>query len=349
MRLLVLGGTAFLGRAVARHARDAGHDVTCAARGRGGPPAAGVRFVRVDRAAAGGLAGLAGERFDAVVDVARLPSHVAAAVAALGDRVRHWVYVSTCSVYADDATPNQLAAAAPVLPPAPPGTDLDDADPEGYGRNKLACERAVIGAVGADRAMLCRAGLIVGPEDPSGRFEYWVRRVARGGEVLAPGRPSDPVQLVDVRDLAGWLVQAAATGLAGTYDGMGPPMPRADFLAALAAGARVEPVFTWVDQEFLVEREVRPWMGPRSLPLWLPLPGYAGFLTRDPAPSLAAGLRLRPLPETAADTGAWLAGQPDAVDRCGLTAVDEADVLRQWHGRPRTPAGQDRRRPFPDR
>jgi hypothetical protein len=185
--------------------------------------------------------------------------------------------------------------------------------------------------------MLCRAGLIVGPEDPSGRFEYWVRRVARGGEVLAPGRPSDAVQLVDVRDLAGWLVEAAATGLAGTYDGMGPPMTRADFLAGVAAGTGAQPAFTWVDQEFLGARGVRPWMGPRSLPLWLPLPEYAGFLARDPATALAAGLRARPLPETAADTLAWLAGQPDAVDRCGLAGADEAEVLSRWHAR----AGRD--------
>jgi nucleoside-diphosphate-sugar epimerase len=333
MRLLVLGGTVFLGRAVARHARAAGHDVTCAARGRGGDPVDGVRFVPVDRDAPDGLAALAGERYDAVVDVARLPSHVRAAVADLGARVDHWVFVSTCSVYADNATPGQRAETAPLLPPAPADTDLDDSGAEEYGRNKVACERAVVAAVGADRAMLCRAGLIVGPEDPSGRFEYWVRRMARGGEVLAPGRPADAVQFVDVRDLAAWLVAAAQAGLAGTYDGMGAPMPRADLLAGLADGTGSHPVLTWVDQDFLVARDVQPWAGPRSLPLWLPLPEYAGFLARDVAPALAAGLRTRPVAETARDTLAWLADQPDAVERCGLPAADEAELLRRWRER----------------
>jgi nucleoside-diphosphate-sugar epimerase len=329
MRLLVLGGTVFLGRAVARHAAAAGHDVTCAARGTGGTVADGVRFVRVDRDADGGLDALAGQEFDAVVDVARRQGHVRRALSALHDRVGHWVFVSTCSVYADNATAGQRAATAPLLPPAPAGTDLDDADPEGYGRNKVACERAVIEAVGEDRAFLCRAGLIVGPEDPSGRFEYWVRRVARSGEVLAPGTPADQVQFVDVRDLAAWLVEAAG-GVAGTYDGMGAPMPMVDFLAGVAEGTGARPTFTWVDQDFLVEHGVGPWMGPRSLPLWLPLPAYAGFLTRDVAPALEAGLRTRPVAETARDTLAWLADQPDAVERCGLPAADEADLLRAW-------------------
>jgi nucleoside-diphosphate-sugar epimerase len=330
MRLLVLGGTVFLGRAVARHALAAGHDVTCAARGAGGSVAGGARFVRVDRDAEGGLDALADEEFDAVVDVARRPSHVRGALTALADRVGHWAFVSTCSVYADDATPGQLAATAPLLPPAPPGTDLDESDPEGYGRNKVACERAVVEAVGEDRAFLCRAGLIVGPEDPSGRFEYWVRRTSRGGEVLAPGTPADPVQVVDVRDLAAWLVEAAAGGLAGTYDGSGAPMPMADFLAGVAEGTGARPTFTWVDQDFLVENGVQPWMGPRSLPLWLPLPAYAGFQTRDVGPALRAGLRTRPVAETTRDTLTWLAGQPDAVERCGLPAADEADLLRVW-------------------
>jgi nucleoside-diphosphate-sugar epimerase len=333
MRLLVLGGTVFLGRAVARLARDAGHHVTCAARGHSGEPVDGTRFVRVDRERPDGLAALADERFDAVVDVARRPGQVRAALAALDGRVGHWVFVSTISVYADNATPGQRADSAPLLAAAPPGTDLDDAEPEGYGRNKVACERAVLAAVGEDRAFVCRAGLIVGPEDPSGRFEYWVRRIARAGEVLAPGAPTDAVQLVDVRDLAGWLVAGAEAGLAGTYDGAGAPITRADLLAGLAAGLGTRPDLTWVDQEFLAGREVRPWAGPRSLPLWLPLPEYAGLMSRDVAPARAAGLRTRPVADTARDTGAWLAGQPDAVDRCGLPAAAEAEVLAGWHGR----------------
>jgi nucleoside-diphosphate-sugar epimerase len=335
MRLLVLGGTVFLGRAVARQALAAGHEVTCAARGTSGKPPAGARFVRVDRDAPDGLSALDGERYDAVVDVARLPSHVRSALAGLADRVRHWVFVSTASVYAETATPDLPVDATPLLPPAPPGEDLDDkaGGPEAYGSNKVACEQAITAAVGADRSMLCRAGLVIGPEDGSGRFEYWVRRMARGGQVLAPGTPADRVQFVDVRDLAAWLIHAAQTGLAGTYNGIGAPISRADFLAGVAEGVGGAPALTWVDQEFLVANEVKPWSGERSLPIWLPLPEYAGFMTRDASAALAAGLRPRPLADTAADTLEWLADQPDATARCGLAAADEADVLRRWRDR----------------
>lgn len=336
MRLLVLGGTAFLGRAVARHAISAGHDVTCAARGRSGEPPDGAEFVPVDRDTDDGLAGLAGRHYDAAVDLSRRPSQVRSALAALADRVGHWVYVSTCSVYADHSIPGQRADQTALLPPAPPGEDLDEATggAQAYGSNKLRCEHTVLAAVGAERAFVCRSGLIVGPEDPSGRFEYWVRRVARGGEVLAPGGPDDAVQFIDVRDLARWLVQAAAGRLTGVYDGAAAALPRAAFLVKVAEATGSRPGFTWVDQDFLAGAEVQPWMGERSLPLWLPLPEYAGLMDRDTSPALANGLRPRTLSHTVRDTLAWLADQPDAVDRCGLPAADEAALLARWHERP---------------
>jgi 2'-hydroxyisoflavone reductase len=329
MRVLILGGTAFLGRAVARHARDAGHDVTCAARGLSGSVPDGVRLVGVDRDSPAGLSALDGQRFDAVVDLARRPSHVRRALAELGDRVGHWTFVSTASVYADEATPGQRAGSAPLLPAAPP--EVDDADGEQYGPCKVAGEEAV--ASSGVPAFVCRAGLIVGPEDPSGRFDYWVARLARGGEVLAPGRPDDPVQWIDVRDLAAWLVLAGETGLTGTYDGIGPSVPRSRFLAGVAEGVGVTPQLTWVDQAFLVEQRVQAWMGERSLPMWLPLPDYAGFMARDVSPALQAGLTTRPLADTARDTLEWLRTGPDRVRRVGLAPDDEANVLRRWHER----------------
>jgi nucleoside-diphosphate-sugar epimerase len=335
MRLLVLGGTQFLGRAVAQLASTAGHDVTCAARGVSGEPVEGVRFVVVDRDDPLGLSPLEGEGFDAVVDVTRRPSHARQAVTALGDRVGHWSYVSTCSVYADQATPGQRASAAPLVAPAPP--EVDDptgANQEWYGPCKVSCEQAVREAIGPERSFICRAGLIVGPEDPSDRFPYWVERLARGGEVLAPGSPNDLVQWVDVVDLAGWLVRAAETGLSGTYDGVGAPTRRGTFLAEVAAGVdRPDPALTWVDQSFLEEHDVRPWSGERALPLWLPLPEYAGFMTRDVTDALAAGLVTRPVAETAASTLRWLHSHPNAVRRGGLVPADETDVLREWHAR----------------
>jgi 2'-hydroxyisoflavone reductase len=331
MRLLVLGGTAFLGREVARQARDAGHDVTSAARGDTGPPAEGVRFVKADRDSPTGLSGVDGETFDAVVDVSRRPSHVRNALAELAGRVGHWSFVSTCNVYADDSTPGQRATTAKLVEPAPPA---EEEDPEMYGRAKVTCESLVTAAMGADRAFLCRAGLIVGPEDRSDRFPYWVARMHRGGEVLAPGDPDDAVQFVDVADLAAWLLFAARTGLAGAYDGMGAPMPRGVFLTSMATAlAPAGTTLTWVGQEFLVEQDVRPWSGERALPLWLPLPEYGGFLDRDVTDSLAAGLLTRPIAETARRTLEWMTADPSAVKAGGLAADEEANVLREWHAR----------------
>ncbi len=327
MRLLVLGGTVFLGRAVAAHAVAAGHDVTCVARGTSGEVPAGATLVTADRDAPGGLAGLDGD-FDAVIDVARRPSHVRHAVAALGARVPHWVYVSSCSVYGDQSTPGQRATEAPVLAPLP--LETDDATGENYGPAKVACEQALLDAVGPDRAMLCRAGLIVGPEDPTGRFDYWVARVAEGGEVLAPGTPGDAVQWIDVRDLAAWLVQAAEQRLSGVYDGTGAPIGRGDFLAGIAQGVGATPQVTWVDQEFLAAQGVEPWAGERSLPMWLPLPEGAGFLSRDVTDALAAGLTPRPLADTARDTLAWLATGPTRKPWAGITRDDEAQLLTAW-------------------
>jgi 2'-hydroxyisoflavone reductase len=329
MRVLILGGTVFLGRAVARRARDAGHDVTCAARGLSGAVPDGVRLVRIDRDRPDGLSALDGQQFDAVVDLARRPSHVHRALGALGDRVGHWTFVSTCSVYADQTTPHQRAESAPLLAAASP--ELDDADGEQYGPCKVADEEAVVSS--GVPAFVCRAGLIVGPEDPSGRFDYWVARLARGGEVLAPGRPDDRVQWIDVRDLAAWLVLAAETGLTGTHDGNGAPVPRSQFLAGVAEGVGVTPQLTWVDQDFLTEHRIQPWMGERSLPMWLPLPDYAGFMTRDVTPALRTGLPTRPLIDTARDTLEWLQTGPDRTHRVGLDPDDEADLLRRWHDR----------------
>jgi nucleoside-diphosphate-sugar epimerase len=330
MRLLILGGTAFLGRAVARAALAAGHDVTCAARGTSGEPESGVTFITVDRDDPDGLAPLRDLEFDALLDVSSRPSHVRRAVTELEPRVGHALYVSSCSAYAEWGTPGQRAD-APVHAPAPPEAD-DPTDPETYGPRKVACEQAVVDGFGTDRAFVCRAGLIIGPEDETNRFGYWVSRLAHGGEVLAPGAPDERVQYVDVRDLADWLVRAAETRLAGVYTGTGAPVSREHFLTHVAVGVATPVQLSWVDQEFLLEQGVQPWMGERSLPLWLPLPEYAGFLSRDVSASLDAGLRTRDVAETARDTWAWLrdlATAPGKGD--GLNPDDEAALLEKWH------------------
>jgi 2'-hydroxyisoflavone reductase len=323
VRFLILGGTVFLGRALAVHARAAGHDVTCAARGVSGAPPDGVRFITIDRDRADGCAPLLGERFDAAVDVSRHPGQVRHAVTALRRRIGHWTFVSTVTVYADNRIPGQRADTAPLRAAAPP--DVERGDGDAYGPAKVACERLV----GQD-AFICRPGLVVGPEDPTGRFTYWPVRLARGGEVLAPGTPADLVQCVDVRDLAAWIVRSAEAGLIGTYDAVGAARPMGDFLSECAAAVG-DCTFTWVDRAFLESQGVRRWAGPRSIPLWVPLPEFGGFLTRDASAAHAAGLRIRPLAETARATLAWAQAAGGVVT--GLTAEEEAALLRAWHAR----------------
>ncbi|MET8086819.1 NAD-dependent epimerase/dehydratase family protein [Micromonospora sp. NPDC005237] len=332
MRILILGGTRFFGRAVARLAVAQGHDVTCAARGVSGVVPTGARFVPVDRDDPAALVSLAGDGFDAVVDVTRQVSHARHALAALADHVGHWSFVSTISVYADNTAPGQTAAHAPLLSPAPPDVDAPvGPDHRWYGECKVSIERLVRELMGAQRSFICRAGLIVGAEDPSDRFPYWVRRLANGGEVLAPGRPTDRVQFVDVADLAGWLLHAADARLAGTYDGTGPAMSRADLLTGVAAGLGVaDPHLTWVDQDFLVARDVREWSGERALPLWVRLPEGAGLMDRDARPALDAGLTIRPLSDTVRATVSWMTARPDAVRQGGLDPADEAAILGEW-------------------
>ncbi|MDG4805846.1 NAD-dependent epimerase/dehydratase family protein [Micromonospora sp. WMMD1120] len=332
MRILILGGTQFFGRALARLAVAQGHEVTCAARGVSGVAPAGVRFVPVDRDDPDALRPLADTGFDAVVDVTRQINHARHALAVLADRVAHWSFVSTISVYADHATPGLSTSNTPLLPPAAPDVDGPGPDFSGYGECKVSIEEMVRDRVGEDRSFICRAGLLVGPEDSSGRFPYWVRRLAAGGEVLAPGAPTDRVQFVDAEDLAGWLLHAAAVRLGGTYDGTGPTMSRAEMLAGVAAGLGVaEPLLTWVDQDFLTAHDVREWWGERALPLWVRLPESAGLMDRDVSAAVAAGLVIRPLPDTVRATASWMTAHPDAVRQGGLDPADEAEILRKWH------------------
>jgi 2'-hydroxyisoflavone reductase len=331
MRMLVLGGTVFLSQAIAAEGVSRGHDVTCAARGESGQVPEGARLVRLDRSAAdpdwSALTGQStGQSWDVVVDVARYPSWVRAAVEALGDHTVAWQFVSTCSVYADHTTPGGRADAA-LLPAA--GDDVDESDLTQYGGLKVACEQIVRERVG-EAALVARPGLIVGPGDPTGRFTYWPHRMAESATVVAPGEPGESVQMVDVRDLAHWLVLAAENGLRGTFDTIAPPTTRGEMLAAVAAGVDADPDLIWVPQEFLLEHDVEPWMGDRSLPLWLPLPDYAGLMARDVSTTVAAGLAVRPLEDTARDTLAWLRANPDATVT-GLTAEEHRDLLHRWY------------------
>jgi nucleoside-diphosphate-sugar epimerase len=328
MRLLVLGGTVFLSKAVAATAVARGHDVTCAARGTSGAVPAGATLVTVDRDAPDGLAPLAGAEFDAVVDVAAISyPWVADALAMFGERARHWTFVSTINVYADDATTGQRPG-APLVEPVRDGGERGDAR---YGAIKVASEDAVREAMG-DRAFVVRPGLITGPDDTSDRFGYWPARFSRGGRAVVPDSPDQPIQHVDVRDLAEWIVTAAEQGITGTYDGVGPVGPLGDTLreiAGLVACPDLELVP--VAPDVLEAAGVGIWGGPKSLPLWVSPPVW-GLPSHDAAPSLAAGLRIRPLADTVA--AALATERALGVDRerkSGLSAEQEAEVLAGLH------------------
>ncbi|WP_158889483.1 NAD-dependent epimerase/dehydratase family protein [Amycolatopsis anabasis] len=323
MRILVLGGTIFLSRAVAAEALRRGHEVVCAARGDSGAVPGGARLVRVDRDRPDGLEPLRGERFDAVVDVAKMSvTWVREAVRVLGESAAHWTFVSSVSVYADHGTPG----ATDTLPPLEdePGAEVTS---ERYGSVKVASELAVREALG-DRAFIVRAGLITGPDDRSDRFGYWPARFSRGGRVAVPDTPEQPAQHIDVRDLAAWILDAAEHRVHGTFDAIGPSVPLSAMLGAIAeavAPRDTEPVRVPVTD--LEEAGVSPWSGPRSLPLWLP-PSHQAMMSRDAAPALAAGLKVRPVADTALDALEYERGLGlDRVRQAGLSAAEEAELL----------------------
>lgn len=324
VKILVLGGSVFLSKAVAVDALARGHEVTCATRGTSGSVPEGATFTPWDRYD-DVPDELAAASYDAVVDVGRIPSWVRKGVAAWPDA--HWVFVSTVNVYADDSIPNGRPGTVPLREPQPEDRDLKN-DPESYGPMKVACEQIV--RDGAASWTVIRPGLIVGPEDPTGRFTYWPVRLAEGGAALAGGLPEDLMQVIDARDLAAWIVTCAEQRTTGDYDGVGEVLPIRDLIAQVAVGVNSDATLTWVPQEFLAEQGVEPWMGPESLPLWLPRPEYDGLGSHDPAPSYAAGLVLRPLADTARDTLAWQRATPDAVVS-GMSRDKEAAVLAAWH------------------
>lgn len=332
MKLLVLGGTAFLGREVARAGLSAGHDVTCVARGSSGSVADGARLVRADRTG-DGLGGVEDEHWDAVVDVARDPGQVARAVAVLRGRVGHWGLVSTGNVYADHSV-RCADESTPLLAPLESGGE----EPDEYGAKKVACEQHVLGGVGPERVLVARAGLLGGPGDTSGRTGWWPWRFAHPaspGEVLVPDALDEPAQVLDARDLAAWLVRSGESRTTGVVDAVGPTTTLGGLLSVAREAAGSPPVeAVAADPTWLSEQGVEAWMGPRSLPLWLPFPEYAGFAARSGSAARALGLTTRPLVDTLRDALAWEERRPaDQPRRTGLEDADERGLLAAWHAR----------------
>jgi 2'-hydroxyisoflavone reductase len=328
MRLLVLGGTAWLGRYIATTAVERGHRVTSLARGESGAAPPGAGFTRADRDGTGAYREVAREEWDVVIDVSRQPGQVRRATAALAGRAGSFVFVSSTNVYADHATPGAGEDAA--LLPALAGEVMASMDT--YGQAKVACEQHVLGGFGPDRSLIARAGLIGGPGDTFDRTGYWpvrFRRPAAGdGSVLVPDVPGLATQVIDVRDLAAWLVDAGEHRLSGVFNVVGETIPLPAHLAlAREVAGHTGPVVA-AGQDWLIARDVQPWMGERSLPLWLPMPEYAGFSSRDGSAAKAAGLTTRPLAETLADTLAWELGRNlQRPRRAGLSDHDERGLL----------------------
>jgi len=332
LRLLILGGTGFIGPYQVRYALDRGHTVTLFNRGRTSPQLfPDVEKLVGDRAA--DLAALEGRTWDAVIDnSATDPTWVARSAQLLRETVGTYLFVSTRSVYYDTSRVPMTVDAAVF---SPENTKVAPGERLPYGLAKALAEDEARKAFGS-RALIVRPSLIVGPGDLTDRFTYWPVRIERGGEILAPGDGADAVQIIDARDLSEWMIRLVEQRAGGTYNALGPRTPRsfAELLHGIKAVTTSEGTFTWVDTDFLLAQDVRPY---REMPVWMPArDGREGFGRFDISREVALGLTFRPLAVTARDTLDYYHAQPAERQeqlRAGISAEREAEVLRLWRAR----------------
>ncbi|MBB2948179.1 nucleoside-diphosphate-sugar epimerase [Actinoplanes lutulentus] len=319
MRILILGGSGFVGRAVATEAIAHGHDVTVFNRGLR-DPVAGAHLLTGDRTTPEGLSALTGGSWDAVVDTWSADAEVVAAAAeVLAGHAAHYTYISSRSVYHFDETePAPIAEDAPLCA-------LDD---PGYAGDKLR------GEIAAERfggpLLLARAGLILGPHEDIGRLPWWLRRLERGGPTLAPGPRDLPLQYVDARDLAIFVLGAAAAGLTGPYDVVSEPghTTMGELLDTANAVTGGHADLRWTDPQTILDAGIAPWT---QLPIWLPPGNLHAFLHQgDTSRARAAGLRCRPIQDTVTDTWTWLSSLPgEAPQRADRPVVGLDPALEQ--------------------
>lgn len=340
LRILILGGTGFIGPYQVRYALSRGHQVTIFNRGlREADLPAAVEYLRGDRDD-GSLDALKGREWDVCIDnPTKVPYWVRDIGKILKGKVKQYVFVSTISVYADNSQPN--AGEDSSLETYSGKEAMKEtsktlaADSSLYGPLKAACEHE------SEKwfpgiTTIVRPGLIVGPNDPTDRFTYWPVRLARGGEVLAPGDGNDPVQVIDARDLAEWMIRMVESRKFGTFNATGPNfrMSMAAMLHGIRATNSAGATLNWVPAEFLAEQKVAPWS---DMPAWLPGQGEtAGFGCRDISRALAAGLSFRPLSTTAIDTLEWfntLPAERRSKLSAGVMPERETEVLAAWRAR----------------
>jgi nucleoside-diphosphate-sugar epimerase len=337
MRLLVLGGTSFVGHAVVAEGLARGWDVTAANRGVTGQPQDGVRAVVLDRTEPRAFDALAGESFDLVVDTWSLaPNVVRDAARALASSTGRWVYVSSRSVYSWPI-PHGGDESAPVVEADP------DADATDYAADKRGAELALERELGPDHVVHVRAGLILGPRENVGRLPWWLRRIALGGDVLAPGPEDLGIQYVDARDLARLALDAGAAGRSGPVDTVSPVggATMGELLRACVDVTGADARLVWMTPEFVLGREIEPW---GELPVWMPPDDVEMYAlhTGDVSRALEWGLRIRPLHETVADTWDWVrsvdasGAVPEPRPGIGLDPAKEAEALAAWREQ-RTP------------
>ncbi|UCG23619.1 MAG: NAD-dependent epimerase/dehydratase family protein [Chloroflexota bacterium] len=325
MKILIIGGTVFLGRHLVEAAVAIGHEVTLFNRGQHNPEL----FPRLERLRGdrdGDLKALESRKWDAVIDTCGyVPRVVRQSAALLADAVDNYVFVSTISVYVDPSKPG-IDEESPLETPE---MNIEEVTGESYGPLKVGCEQVVSQAM-QGRSLIIRPGLIVGPNDPTDRFTYWPVRMARGGQALAPAPESAPAQIIDVRDLAEWTVRLVENGQTGIFNATGPEksLSMGDMLEQCRVAADSSAEMHWLPADYLLGAGVQPWS---DLPLWLPGDEMAGLLMTDVSRAVAAGLTHRPLYETARDTLNWAERLPqDHEWRAGLSAERESELLEGW-------------------
>jgi 2'-hydroxyisoflavone reductase len=330
LRILILGGTGFIGPFQVQYALDRGHSVTLFNRGITNPSLfPGVPRLQGDRNLPDGHKALESGEWDVVIDnPTSNPKWVLGAGTALRGRTKHYIFVSTISVFSDNSAP--IDENGPLNVPSDINAPYDAKQ---YGSNKVRSEQEARTQFG-ENVTIVRPGLIVGPGDLSDRFSYWPVRIDRGGEVLAPGTPNDPVQYVDARDLGEWMIRLAENKTLGTFNATGPKAPTTigEMLYGIKAVTTSGAQFTWVPAEFLGANQVRAWS---DMPVWVPPVGRtAGFARVICTKAYNAGLTFRPLAETAQSTLAWYRTRPAAEQekaRAGLAPDREVAVLAAWH------------------